>query len=228
MMKKMAASVVALSWAWTAPSHGDMTYTLVDDGTGQVALTGTGSGVVSASHFDGDWDHNNWPMPFLFEAAGPAGYRSGVVTGSLVNLTTGVSVAIQEIQLDRDLLGGDDLLLDTDGPIGFSAGDQFSFTMTAGKFANLEGEPFLFSFLAPGPHVYVGDPNNSNDEIFGTVTINVGSCPGDIDGNNAVGLEDVLAILADWGATGGPADLNLDGQVGLADLLVVLGSWGPC
>lgn len=51
-------------------------------------------------------------------------------------------------------------------------------------------------------------------------------CPGDIDGDGAVGFGDVVLLLAEWGpcspALSCPADLDEDGQVGEADLLVVL------
>lgn len=53
-------------------------------------------------------------------------------------------------------------------------------------------------------------------------------CPADIDGDGAVAVGDLLALLAAWGDTGGPADINGDGQVDIADLLGLLGSWGPC
>lgn len=52
--------------------------------------------------------------------------------------------------------------------------------------------------------------------------------PGDVDGDGTVGLADLLAVLAQWGACGGgtcPADVDDDGIVGLSDLLVVLAAW---
>ena len=52
-------------------------------------------------------------------------------------------------------------------------------------------------------------------------------CPGDIDGNGAVGVNDVLLVLAGFGGTG-PGDANGDGIVGVSDILLIIGSWGPC
>ncbi len=55
--------------------------------------------------------------------------------------------------------------------------------------------------------------------------------PGDLDGNGAVGLTDMLMMLPAWGscapplAAPCPADLNCDGTVGLTDLLSMLSSW---
>jgi len=55
-------------------------------------------------------------------------------------------------------------------------------------------------------------------------------CPADIadGGDGNVGVSDLLALLSDWGAAGGPADLNDDNVVNVADLLELLGQWGPC
>jgi hypothetical protein len=52
---------------------------------------------------------------------------------------------------------------------------------------------------------------------------------GDVDGDAAVDLTDLLAILSAWGACEDvddcPADLNGDGAVDLDDLLIVLANW---
>ena len=53
-------------------------------------------------------------------------------------------------------------------------------------------------------------------------------CPGDVDGDGAVGINDFLALLGAWGSIGGPADLDNDGVVGIQDFLLLLGNWGPC
>jgi YVTN family beta-propeller protein len=54
-------------------------------------------------------------------------------------------------------------------------------------------------------------------------------CPGDIDGDGAVGITDFLALLGAWGPNPGhPADLDGDGTVGITDFLALLGGWGPC
>ncbi len=55
-----------------------------------------------------------------------------------------------------------------------------------------------------------------------------GLCPADVDGDGAVGIQDLLALLGSWGNTGGPADVNGDGLVDVQDLLELLASWGPC
>ncbi len=54
-------------------------------------------------------------------------------------------------------------------------------------------------------------------------------CAADVDASGDVGVDDVLAVLSDWGETGvSPADVNGDGVVSVDDLLMVIGAWGPC
>ena len=55
------------------------------------------------------------------------------------------------------------------------------------------------------------------------------SCPWDLDGSGAVGITDLLALLASWGTDpGGPPDFDGDGDVGIGDFLTLLAGWGPC
>ncbi len=53
-------------------------------------------------------------------------------------------------------------------------------------------------------------------------------CHADVSGDGVVDVNDLLAVLADWGQTGGPADIDGDGTVGVDDLLATIASWGPC
>lgn len=55
------------------------------------------------------------------------------------------------------------------------------------------------------------------------------SCPWDCaaGGDGAIGLEDVLALLDQWGGPG-ECDVNGGGVVEVDDLLAILGYWGPC
>jgi hypothetical protein len=55
--------------------------------------------------------------------------------------------------------------------------------------------------------------------------------PGDMDGDGAVGVADLLGMLAAWGSCPAPptdclADINSDGDVGVADFLTLLANWG--
>ena len=54
-------------------------------------------------------------------------------------------------------------------------------------------------------------------------------CTEDIDGDESVGVVDLLALLAVWGTCPGcPEDLDGDGRVTVTDLLALLAAWGPC
>jgi len=61
----------------------------------------------------------------------------------------------------------------------------------------------------------------------GQVCATVCSCPGDSDGDNIVGLSDLLDVLSNWGSGGSSGgDVNNDLSVDLSDLLEVLSNWG--
>jgi hypothetical protein len=48
-------------------------------------------------------------------------------------------------------------------------------------------------------------------------------------GNSEVNIDDLLAVINNWGGgAGNPADVNGDGSVNIDDLLLVINSWGPC
>ena len=54
-------------------------------------------------------------------------------------------------------------------------------------------------------------------------------CPADINGDSAVDVNDLLAVITNWGAIGpNPADTNGDNVVDVNDLLAVITSWGAC
>jgi hypothetical protein len=55
------------------------------------------------------------------------------------------------------------------------------------------------------------------------------ACPGDLDGDGEVGINDFLDLLAAWGPNPGHAgDLDGDDIVGINDFLMLLAAWGPC
>jgi hypothetical protein len=58
------------------------------------------------------------------------------------------------------------------------------------------------------------------------VTCNA-ECPADLNGDDAVGADDLGVLLGNWGGTGA-GDLDGDGTVGAADLALLLGAWGSC
>ena len=54
-------------------------------------------------------------------------------------------------------------------------------------------------------------------------------CIGDVDADGSVGFNDLLGVLAEWGAcTDCPQDLDGSGSVDFNDLLLLLAAWGGC
>lgn len=69
---------------------------------------------------------------------------------------------------------------------------------------------------------YDGVPDDCQDD----------ACPGDISGNGVVDVSDLLQVISDWGASGGPSDCASsagaipDGVVNVTDLLYIISQWG--
>ena len=75
------------------------------------------------------------------------------------------------------------------------------------------------------------DTGNGDPPVvdMGAYEFQVSVCPWDLDGDDTVGILDLLALLAVWGTDpGGPPDFDGDGTVGILDLLILLANWGPC
>ena len=53
-------------------------------------------------------------------------------------------------------------------------------------------------------------------------------CQEDIDGDGSVNVNDLLAVVSDWGSTESDADVDGSGVVDTSDLLAVIGAWGSC
>jgi len=54
-------------------------------------------------------------------------------------------------------------------------------------------------------------------------------CLGDVSGDGAVDVVDLLSVIAVWGpCTGCVEDINGDSFVDVVDLLEIIGTWGVC
>jgi len=53
-------------------------------------------------------------------------------------------------------------------------------------------------------------------------------CPGDLDGNATINVNDVLGLIEDWDQTGSSSDIDGNGIVDVGDLFYLLDAWGPC
>ncbi|MBT5409152.1 MAG: hypothetical protein HOK75_02685 [Phycisphaerae bacterium] len=76
-----------------------------------------------------------------------------------------------------------------------------------------------------------------NAGLIGTETstlsqINIASnssCPYDLNSDGAVSVNDLLLLIADWGACSNcDADFDNNNAVDVLDLLVLIAAWGPC
>ncbi|MEP0846475.1 MAG: S8 family serine peptidase [Phycisphaerae bacterium] len=81
--------------------------------------------------------------------------------------------------------------------------------------------------------VYDVNPQYEAGQLLGVGRIDIGAAvalgpiPGDLDGDNSVGLADLSALLSDFGRSGAYAgDIDGDGYVGIADLSILLSYFG--
>ena len=54
------------------------------------------------------------------------------------------------------------------------------------------------------------------------------SCLADVIANGVVDVDDLLVVINNWGAAGGPGDITGNNIVDVDDLLEVINAWGPC
>ncbi len=120
------------------------------------------------------------------------------------------------------------------------AGGDFNFHVV-GTAECIGGTPMTFDFVGSG-----GDPgeqmcfeislfdNNGDLCCNATVCTTVPDCtpssqPCDLDGDQVIGVTDMLILLAAWNSNpGGPPDYDGDGTVAISDFLYLLSNWGPC
>ena len=119
---------------------------------------------------------------------------------------------------------GDTLVVDNDGLHGMLERSG-TVPLAAGRhpirvefFENFGGAGLLVRWTGPGTPKSV-IPASAWSHGGSVITP-------DLDGDGTVGTNDLLLLLASWGACGGcPADLDGDGTVGTGDLLVLLAAW---
>jgi len=72
--------------------------------------------------------------------------------------------------------------------------------------------------------------SNDSAAFFSAVLGNIirdAGCPADVVANGNIDVNDLLAVINDWGQLG-MGDINQDGLTDIADILLVVSAWGEC
>ena len=107
--------------------------------------------------------------------------------------------------------------------------DSFTFLTAAAITGSFDNAP-----ADPNGVGSVSFDRGTFDVTYSATSVTLGgfaaACPGDLNGDNAVSLEDLSILLANFGTTSGAdpedGDLNGDGTVDLADLAMMLTLYG--
>ncbi len=119
-------------------------------------------------------------------------------------------------------------------PWTFAAGARSTETFAANPNANAVRWGTLYNFrfdanVAPRMgNITLGlfKPGTPESVVVAALVPNV--CPADMNASGTVDVDDLIAVILSWGASGGPADINGDGTVNVDDLIAVILAWGPC
>ncbi|MHC5001826.1 MAG: right-handed parallel beta-helix repeat-containing protein [Planctomycetota bacterium] len=85
--------------------------------------------------------------------------------------------------------------------------------------------------LHTGPHrIYYRTAELAGEVDEPDHLVPIPDCPADVDGNGAVDVDDLVAVILDWGNGGVDlrTDVTGDGTVNVDDLVAVILAWGPC
>jgi hypothetical protein len=84
------------------------------------------------------------------------------------------------------------------------------------------------TFHAAG--VAINDGHNPSGDHVYLSAVTAFFCPADTDGNGSVDIDDLMAVILDWGTDGsaGNSDVNGSGLVDVDDIMAVIMAWGGC
>ena len=159
-----ALSAVAMASLMLGSANADIIITMTNNGTGGISVVDVGSGAVTKSDTDDDFDMKDFLSNFLTTT--PSDLDAINVSGTLKNLSgTPQSVIVEKFEVDYDSGSNDDLAFKTDDTIAFITGNLFEIDFTAEYLST----SLAFSTLIPGTH----GPQQSGggDEIFGDVFV---------------------------------------------------------
>jgi hypothetical protein len=124
------------------------------------------------------------------------------------------------------------VLLDQVGPTGEgTTGEWLTVTHALTDLADFEpGPSFRIRFIASDLNESSRVEAAIDNIMMVSIDCTAPTCPSDIDGDGTVDTDDLLGVLAAWGAQcdGCPADVDGSGMVNIDDLLLVISAFGPC
>jgi hypothetical protein len=114
--------------------------------------------------------------------------------------------------------------------------DAIDIATGAARDCNLDGVPDACQFANPNADCDGdGQPDvceiarGTEQDVNNNGVPDACECLGDVNGDGAVNVEDIVEIIVAWGDPNpGAADLDGDGQAGGSDLAIVLQGWGSC
>jgi hypothetical protein len=163
----VTVAALMLAGLMSGTANADIIITFTEALDGGFSVTGVGSGTISATKTDDDWEFKDFATSYIVGTAAYENRDATLVSGTMKNVTTDVTVIVDAFEVDTDSNSNDDLSIKTDGDIAFSTGNLFEIAFSA---TYLVGN-VPFSNLVVGTH----GPNllTSSDDIFGEVYVNV-------------------------------------------------------
>jgi hypothetical protein len=171
-------TVAALMFAglMSGSANADITITFTEALDGGFTVSAVGSGVVTGAKADDDWEFKDFATSYIVGTAAYENRDATLVSGTMKNVTTDVTVIVDAFEVDTDSGSNDDLSIKT-GDITFNQDDEFEIAFSA---TYLVGN-IPFSNLVVGTHG--PQTHDGSDAIFGDVYVDVvpaagGSTPG--------------------------------------------------
>jgi hypothetical protein len=176
---------------------------LADWGEGNSNAAGGGGGGAPAAPGDATWIHTFFPKSFW---AAPGGDFVPMASATQTVGPTGFYSWGSTSQMVADVQGWLD---DPAQAFGWLIRGNESVSPTAKRFDSRE---------------------NLNESFRPMLTVEFTPCAADTNGSGTVDVEDLLAVIMDWGTDGSASngDVNNDGTVNVDDLVEVLLAWGAC
>jgi hypothetical protein len=167
----VAVAALMLAGLMSGTANADIMITFTEALDGGFTVSGTGSGTISSTKTDDDFDQKDFNTNYLDSLGSYGDIDATLVSGTLTNVTDTVSVDVDKFEIDSDQGGSnDDIAFKNPDDIAFDSGDLFEIDFTG---TYLVGN-VAFSSLIVGTHTMTP---NGGDMIFGEVYVDVVAVP---------------------------------------------------